>query len=65
MKYKEDNANRKEEEIKGSRKKNAFDNSRIANLSDDMVGVLGWKGTGIYLVIVIVLGFIVYKIFFD
>lgn len=63
MKYKEDNANRKEE-IKGSRKKNAFDNSRIANLSDDVVGVLGWKGTGIFLVI-IVLGFIVYKILFD
>jgi hypothetical protein len=67
LKNKKDNANHKygkfKKEIKRNRGKNVFDSSRIAELPDDPVGVLGWKGTGV-LVIVIVLGFIIFKLFF-
>jgi len=42
----------------------AFDNSRIANFSDDAVGVLGWKGTGL-LLITLLLGFGIFKLFFN
>jgi len=42
----------------------AFDHSRIANFSDDAVGVLGWKGTGL-LLITLLLGFGIFKQFFN
>lgn len=38
-----------------------FDNKHIANFSDDPVGVLGWKGTGVLLIIIIV-GFTVFQL---
>lgn len=41
----------------------AFDHSRIANFSDDAIGVLGWKGTGL-LLIILILGFSIFKVFF-
>lgn len=41
-----------------------FDNSRIANYSDDAIGVLGWKGTGVILVILLV-GFSLFKLVFN
>lgn len=49
------------EKIMNSNSADAFDNKNIANLSDDPVGVLGWKGTGILLIIIIV-GFTVYQV---
>ncbi|MEI3605759.1 DUF6366 family protein [Pseudogracilibacillus sp. SE30717A] len=42
----------------------AFDSSRIANFSDDPVGIMGWKGTGLLLITVIV-GFVTFKVFFS
>lgn len=41
-----------------------FDNSRVANFSDDAIGVLGWKGTGVLLVILLV-GFSLFKVVFN
>jgi len=41
-----------------------FDNSRVANLSDDAIGVLGWKGTGVLLVIFLV-AFSLFKVLFN
>jgi len=40
-----------------------FEPSRIANFSDDALGVLGWKGTGLLLIILSV-GFGLFKVFF-
>ena len=41
-----------------------FDSTRIANFSDDIIGVVGWKGFGILLT-VLILGFSIFKIFFN
>lgn len=68
LKNKGYNANHKYEkfkkEFKRHREKNIFDSSRIGEFSDDPVSVLGWKGTGV-LVIVIVVGFIIFKLLFQ
>ena len=42
----------------------AFDHSRIANFSDDLVGVLGWKGAGM-LLMTLIFGFSIYKLLFN
>lgn len=52
---------RKKERMMGNNTAEAFDNKNIANLSDDPVGVLGWKGTGILLMMIII-GFSVYQV---
>lgn len=41
-----------------------FDNSRVANFSDDAIGVLGWKGSGVLLVILLVV-FGMFKLIFN
>lgn len=41
-----------------------FDNSQIANFSDDAVGVLGWKDAGL-LLIILILGFGIFKLFIN
>ncbi|GEN29807.1 hypothetical protein HNQ35_000490 [Cerasibacillus quisquiliarum] len=58
--------NLKQKELKKNTNRNidnVFDHSNIGNFSDDPVGVLGWKGTGI-LFLLIIAGFIIYSLFF-
>ena len=43
---------------------NAFDHSRIANFSDDVIGVLGWRGTGL-LFILLIIGFSIFNVLFN
>lgn len=66
LSYKVNNINYRREKKGGKRntnnnRGNAFKNSRIANFSDDPVSVLGWKGTG-FLVILIILGYIIFQL---
>lgn len=68
---KDNTSNRKEKlrkkEIRGNENNDisdVFDNSRIGDFYVDMVGVLGWKGTGI-LVILIIVGFIAFQLIFN
>lgn len=57
------NGNTVEEDIAKENVSDAFDHSKIANFSDDIVGVLGWKGTGLCLIALIV-GFGILKILY-
>lgn len=57
------NGNAVEEDIAKENVSDAFDHSKIANFSDDIVGVLGWKGTGLCLIALIV-GFGILKILY-
>jgi len=41
-----------------------FDNSKVANFSDDAIGVLGWKGTGVLLVLLLG-SFSLFKLLFN
>ncbi|PKG22658.1 DUF6366 family protein [Niallia nealsonii] len=55
----------RQQELKGNptdNLNNAFNRANNGSLVD-LVGSLGWKGTGI-LILVIVLGFIIYSVFF-
>lgn len=42
----------------------AFDHSRIANFSDDAIGVLGWRGTSL-LFILLIIGFSIFNVLFN
>ncbi len=41
-----------------------FDHSRIANFSDDVIGVLGWRGTGL-LCIILIICFSIFEVLFN
>jgi len=53
-----------EEDVEKDNLSDVFDHSKIANFSDDIVGVLGWKGTGLFLIALIV-GFGILKILYS
>ncbi|PKR78212.1 hypothetical protein CEY16_00175 [Halalkalibacillus sediminis] len=56
----------RQQELKNNKASNIGDgfNRAQAGALQDLVGALGWKGTGI-LIIVLIVGFIVYSILFN
>lgn len=64
---KQNNKSKKQElhMIKDAKKdiSDVFEPKRVANFSDDALGVLGWKGTGL-LFIILAVGFGLFKVFF-
>lgn len=64
LSYKKDNTRVKELKDDNKDLSAAFCPSRIANFSDDIIGVLGWKGAGLLLIaLILVVG--IFKVLFN